>query len=115
MSTETNTNTAYSITDLGTVTLGKTTYSVREMVYTNGNFESEVTLTGPRGAEYFLRPIMSLKDGRYANHDGLFNAVSYKGSCLKDHGVDMKIIRVGDLMERFDLFAASQAKREARH
>lgn len=89
-------------TDLGTVALGATTYQITEShfsAYTDGitgetrPASSTVTLTGPRGASYFLR-------GFLGADTGLRQVISWKsGQPLRQRGNEIRVIRIGDLIE----------------
>lgn len=89
---ETAAKTDYTLTDGGTVTLGRTTYTVEIQDYleTGGRM---VWLTGPRGAVYFLRA--------YSNRNGHFQVISWSGSGnpLRSKGTEITVYMLGDVIE----------------
>jgi hypothetical protein len=100
-----NTNTIPQHTatvDLGTVIIAGTVYAVTEAhfsSYTDGitgderPASSNVTLTGPRGAAYFLR-------GFTGPDTGLRQVISWKsGQPLRKNGNEIRVIRIGDVIE----------------
>lgn len=83
----------WTTTDNGTVTLGRTTYSVTTQTFANGSSETE--LVGPRGAVYFLRPFAE-KGG----DTGRRQVISWKsGQPLRVRGNEVRVIHIGDTIE----------------
>lgn len=82
----------YTLTDAPAVTLGKTTYAVQIQTMTMTG-RTEVHLTGPRGAGYFLR-------GFLGKDDGLRQVISWKsGAPLRVRGNEVRVVAVGDVIE----------------
>lgn len=82
----------YTLTDEGTITLGRTTYRVEVQRFTNGT--DAVWLYGPRGAVYFLR-------GFLGTDNGLRQVISWKsGQPLRVRGNEIRVIHIGDTIER---------------
>lgn len=81
------------VTECEPVTLGKTTYRVEVQRLASGS--ENVTLTGPRGAIYFLRPFME------RNGDtGLRQVISYNsGQPLRVKGNEVRVLHIGDQIE----------------
>jgi hypothetical protein len=85
-------NTDYTLTDGGTVTLGRTTYAIeiQDHLTTGGR---TVWLTGPRGASYQLRA--------YSNRSGHYQVISFKsGQPLRNRGVEVTVYMLGDVIEQ---------------
>lgn len=81
----------YTTVDAAPVTLGNTTYQVRVQRFNNGN--EEVHLTGPRGAEYFLRGYMGEDTGKR-------QVISWKsGQPLRVKGNEVKVIYIAGIIE----------------
>ena len=79
--------------DRGTVTLGRTTYDVREHVYRDGRYPSSTYLIGPRGAVYYLR-------GFFGDDDGLRQVISMgSGNPLRVRGNEVRVWHIGDVIE----------------
>lgn len=82
-------------TDLGTVTLGRTTYQVTEQSYEDGRYPASTYLTGPRGATYYLRPFIE-KGG----DTGLRQVISMgSGNPLRVRGNEVRVWHVGNVIE----------------
>lgn len=81
---------------LPSVTLGKTTYKVEEWDFhaqDGTRYESMTVLTGPKGAQYFLR-------GFLGPDTGLRQVISMKsGAPLRQRGNEIRVIRLGDVIE----------------
>lgn len=99
MTTSTHTHGAYTWTetDLGTITLGRTTYRAMRQTHTSGDAAgtSTVHLTGPRGAGYFLR-------GYLGEDTGLRQVISWKsGAPLRDSRTqaEVRVLEFGDHIE----------------
>lgn len=77
---------------LAPVTLGKTTYQVEYWA------DSDTTvLTGPRGAQYFLRGFLYR---RGASDTGLRQVISFKsGQPLRVRGNEVRVYLLGDVIE----------------
>jgi hypothetical protein len=89
---ETAANTGYTLTDGGTVTLGRTTYTVEIQDYleTGGRM---VWLTGPKGGVYFLRA--------YSNRNGHFQVIRWgSGASLRSKGNEVTVYMLGDVIEQ---------------
>jgi len=82
----------YTMTDAGTVTLGRTTYRVETQTMTEtGNVGT--WLYGPRGAVYFLREYLGADDG-------LRQVISWKsGAPLRVRGNEVRVYLLGDVIE----------------
>lgn len=79
--------------DRGTVTLGRTTYQVREHVYRDGRYSSSTYLQGPRGAFYYLRPYLG-------DDTGLRQVISMaSGAELRVRGNRVQVWHIGDVIE----------------
>lgn len=81
---------------LPSVTLGKTTYKVEEWHFHSQDgttYESMTVLTGPRGAQYFLR-------GFLGEDTGIRQVISMKsGAPLRVKGNEVRVVRLGDVIE----------------
>jgi len=93
-------NTAETITH-GTVTLGKTTYQVEEIVINGLDDQSQpyrdasTYLIGPRGARYLLRPFIE-KNG----DSGLRQVISMgSGAPLRIRGTEVRVHAIGNIIE----------------
>lgn len=87
MNTET-----YTVTEAGTVTLGRTTYRVEVQARANGEVMT-TWLHGPRGAVYFLR-------GFLGADNGLRQVISWKsGQPLRVRGSEVRVVILGDVIE----------------
>jgi hypothetical protein len=81
--------------DLGTVTLGRTTYTVTEQAYRDGRHPASTYLTGPRGATYYLRPFIE-RNG----DSGLRQVISMgSGNPLRVRGNEVRVWHLGDVIE----------------
>lgn len=87
-------------TTLPTVILAGTEFAVREYIFTYTDRDGEVRtggevfLTGPRGAEYFLR-------GFLGDDSGIRQVISCKsGAPLRKLGNEVRVIRIGDILEQ---------------
>lgn len=82
----------YTMTDAGTVTLGRTTYRVETQTMTaTGNVET--WLHGPRGAVFFLREYLGADDG-------LRQVISWKsGAPLRVNGNEVRVYLLGNVIE----------------
>lgn len=84
-------NQTFTITDNGTVTLGRTTYTVETQTFDSGR--SITMLTGPRGAVYFLRGFLGEDTGRR-------QVISFKsGQPLRVRGNEVRVLHIGDQIE----------------
>lgn len=92
--------------DRGTVTLGRTTYQVRELLFSayvdaiSGDerpAKSEYHLVGPRGATYLVRPFLY----RNPAHDtGVHQVISLtSGAPLRVRGNEVRVVVLGDVIE----------------
>lgn len=92
----------------GTVTLGKSTYDVVELLFSeyvdalSGDTRpasSEHYLIGARGARYLLRPYL-LRPGQTDN--GVRQVISMgSGAPLRQQGNEVRVIVVGDMIEKY--------------
>jgi hypothetical protein len=84
-------NTEYTLTDGGTITIGKTTYTIeiQDFLTTGGRM---VWLTGPRGGVYFLRSYLSRKHGDV----GHYQVVPFSGS---GRPLSKTVVMYGDIIE----------------
>lgn len=87
-------------TELAPITLAGTQFTVRQVVFTYTDRDgsprtgTEVFLTGPRGAEYFLR-------GFLGDDNGLRQVISCKsGAPLRKLGNEIRVLHLGDLIEQ---------------
>lgn len=89
-----------TIKALPSVTLGKTTYKVEEWDFhaqDGTQYESMTVLTGPRGAQYFLRGFL-YRGG--AVDTGLRQVISMKsGMPLRQHGNEVRVFHLGGVIE----------------
>lgn len=86
MSTE-----SWTITDNGSITLGRTTYTAETQTFESGR--SQTMLTGPRGAVYFLREFLG-------EDTGLRQVISFKsGQPLRVRGNEVRVYHIGDQIE----------------
>lgn len=86
--------TEYTLTDAGTIQLGRSTYRVEVQDYAETGGRT-VWLYGARGAAYFLR-------GFLGKDDGLRQVISWKsGQPLRDSrtGAEVRVIAIGDVIE----------------
>lgn len=97
--TETHTTLSSSTTPLPDVTLGATTYRVESTTSTFPGRDgarrtrTNVTLTGPRGAQYLLREYTG-------QDDGLRQVISLKsGQPLRVLGREVQVWHLGDIIE----------------
>lgn len=86
--------TEYTLTDCGTIQLGRSTFRVEIQDYaeTDGRM---VWLYGARGAVYFLR-------GFLGADDGVRQVISWKtGQPLRDSrtGAEVRVVAIGDVIE----------------
>lgn len=83
----------WTVTECPSVTLGKTTYRVEVQRMDNGS--ESVTLTGPRGGVYLLRPYLE------RNGDtGLRQVISWNsGKPLTVRGNEVKVYHFGNVIE----------------
>lgn len=103
----TTTRTAPTVTtrDAGTVTLGATTYTVSELLFSEYHdavrnvdvpARAEWQLTGPRGAVYFLR-------GYLGTDNGVRQVISWKsGNPLRVRGNEVRVVVLGDMIEKYE-------------
>ena len=85
-------NTEYTTTNAGTVKLGTATYAVEIQTFHNGT--EMIWLTGARGGVYHVRPYRNAKDG-------LCQVASWKtGMPLIQRGQEVRVIRIGDILEQ---------------
>lgn len=103
----TTTQTAPTVTtrDAGTVTLGATTYTVSELLFSAYHdavrnvdvpAASNYHLTGPRGAVYFLR-------GYLGPDTGVRQVISWKsGNPLRVRGNEVRVVVIGDHIEKYE-------------
>lgn len=76
---------------LQSITLGRTTYAVEEWTFETG--DTMTVLTGPRGAQYFLRGYLGPDNGRR-------QVISFKsGQPLRVRGNEVRVFHLGDLIE----------------
>ena len=85
--------TTYTLTNLGTLTLGRTTFRVEEQAFEDG-IDSRIWLYGPRGGCYFLQEV-GLTD------TGLREVVSFKtGQPLRDRSQrPVRVYHLGNVIE----------------
>lgn len=84
--------TDYTVTDAGTITLGRSTYRV-EITDFHSTGGRMVWLIGARGATYFLRAFAGADDG-------LRQVISWKsGTPLRQRGNEVRVIALGDVIE----------------
>lgn len=93
----------------GTITLGRTTYTVTEVLLsdyvdaidgTHRPASSEWHLAGPRGATYFLRGYM--RQLVIGQDDGVRQVISWtSGQPLRVKGNEVRVVVVGDVIEQY--------------
>jgi hypothetical protein len=87
MNTET-----YTVTEAGTITLGRTEYRVEVQTATSGEVMN-TWLYGPRGATYFLRGFLGTDTGRR-------QVISWKsGQPLRVRGNEVRVNILGGVIE----------------
>jgi hypothetical protein len=83
--------TGYTITDAGTITLGRSTFRVEVQTYANGHHTT--WLTGARGAVYFLRGFLGADTGDR-------QVISWKsGQALRVAGNEVRVVELGNVIE----------------
>ena len=83
----------WTITDNGTVKLGRTTYTAHTQTFENGS--SDTYLTGPRGATYLLR-----RFAEKGGDTGLRQVISLgSGAALRVQGNEVRVYHIGDVIE----------------
>ena len=83
----------YSITEMGTVKLGRSTYKVQahnSISVISGEMKSELQLTGPRGALYTLQE---------TRRPGVYAPINLMSGPMKRHGNQVFVTVLGDLIE----------------
>lgn len=89
-------------TVIGTVKLGTTTYTVSHIVCTwddAGETKTghDVTLTGPRGSRFLVRPFLYRKGQQDMGVHQVINLKS--GAELRSRGNLVRVVMVGDIIE----------------
>ena len=90
--TTTEQHDGYTLSECGTITLGKTTYTVKiqEIEETGSTI---VWLHGPRGGAYFLREFLG-------QDNGVRQVISANsGAPLRVRGNEVRVIMIGNIIE----------------
>jgi hypothetical protein len=94
--TETASGQGYTLTDLGEVTLGRSTFRVERQDYTD-SARHMTWLHGSRGAVYFLRGYMER-----GGDTGLRQVISWKsGAPLRQQGNEIRVLEFGTHIEPY--------------
>lgn len=83
---------AYTLTAAPAVELAGKPYAVEIQTYADGS--TDVHLTGPRGALYFLREFLGADTG-------VRQVISWKtGQPLRSKGNEIRVVHIGDVIEQ---------------
>jgi hypothetical protein len=90
--------TAYHMTELGSITLGSSTFRVEsQTMHETGHVM--IHLHGSRGAVYFLREVWIRRNGVRVS-EGEFQVISWKsGKELRQRGNEVRVTMIGDVIE----------------